>query len=208
MRADKIFSQNTWRENWAKYSHLLEHCQYTYTQCFTNTCVCVVQVNLMQYMKLSTSRDFRINAATLDAALQEQDDSLEVSAMWSCNWQLQRSTAVPLGFCWVRFQCLFLPPFISDHRDTGGRGDARTQTEEAKTVSWHARALLFDTYRSPNSSLTFTCRWTSSGQSCACAAVLNNSCLVLSLFHQRTFGDVDDLVDVQGFTYGKFVYIV
>ncbi|XP_037834228.1 Fanconi anemia group I protein isoform X2 [Kryptolebias marmoratus] len=36
------------------------------------------KVNLMQYMKLSTSRDFRINAATLDAALQEQDDSQEV----------------------------------------------------------------------------------------------------------------------------------
>lgn len=33
------------------------------------------KVNLMQYMKLSTSRDFRINAATLDAALQEQDAS-------------------------------------------------------------------------------------------------------------------------------------
>ncbi|CAL8321630.1 unnamed protein product [Gadus morhua 'NCC'] len=31
------------------------------------------KVNLMQYMKLSTSRDFRINAATLEAALQEQD---------------------------------------------------------------------------------------------------------------------------------------
>lgn len=41
------------------------------------------QVNLMQYMKLSTSRDFRINAASLDAALQEQDDSQEVSAI-SC----------------------------------------------------------------------------------------------------------------------------
>lgn len=31
-------------------------------------------------MKLSTSRDFRINTATLDAALQEQDDSQEVRA--------------------------------------------------------------------------------------------------------------------------------
>ncbi|RXN24035.1 Fanconi anemia group I isoform X1 [Labeo rohita] len=31
------------------------------------------KVNLMQYMKLSTSRDFRINAATLEAALQEQE---------------------------------------------------------------------------------------------------------------------------------------
>ncbi|XP_053334800.1 Fanconi anemia group I protein isoform X2 [Clarias gariepinus] len=30
------------------------------------------KVNLMQYMKLSTSRDFRINTATLEAALQEQ----------------------------------------------------------------------------------------------------------------------------------------
>ncbi|CAN9499146.1 unnamed protein product [Ophioblennius macclurei] len=35
------------------------------------------KVNLMQYMKLSTSRDFRINAATLDAALREQNDSQE-----------------------------------------------------------------------------------------------------------------------------------
>ncbi|KAG7267577.1 hypothetical protein CRUP_005997 [Coryphaenoides rupestris] len=37
------------------------------------------QVNLMQHMKLSTSRDFRINAATLDAALQEQDASQQQS---------------------------------------------------------------------------------------------------------------------------------
>lgn len=37
----------------------------------------------MQYMKLSTSRDFRINAATLEAALQEQDDSQEVNILSS-----------------------------------------------------------------------------------------------------------------------------
>lgn len=55
-------------------------------QCFTHsTPACMFdQVNLMQYMKLSTSRDFRINAASLDAALQEQDDSQEVSAI-SCS---------------------------------------------------------------------------------------------------------------------------
>ncbi|XP_043980930.1 Fanconi anemia group I protein [Gambusia affinis] len=35
------------------------------------------KVNLMQYMKLSTSRDFRINPATLDAALQEQEETAE-----------------------------------------------------------------------------------------------------------------------------------
>ncbi|KAI9999638.1 hypothetical protein NQD34_018321 [Periophthalmus magnuspinnatus] len=38
------------------------------------------KVNLMQYMKLSTSRDFRINAATLDAALQDQDSSQQTTA--------------------------------------------------------------------------------------------------------------------------------
>lgn len=39
----------------------------------------------MQYMKLSTSRDFRINAATLDAVLQEQQepDSQQVSVLYS-----------------------------------------------------------------------------------------------------------------------------
>ncbi|XP_043084247.1 Fanconi anemia group I protein isoform X2 [Puntigrus tetrazona] len=37
------------------------------------------KVNLMQYMKLSTSRDFRINAATLDAALQEQEHQQDES---------------------------------------------------------------------------------------------------------------------------------
>lgn len=33
----------------------------------------LLQVNLMQYMKLSTSRDFRINASVLDSALQERN---------------------------------------------------------------------------------------------------------------------------------------
>ncbi|XP_044135412.1 Fanconi anemia group I protein isoform X1 [Bufo gargarizans] len=39
------------------------------------------KVNLMQYMKLSTSRDFRINAASLDVALQEKgsDEENEVN---------------------------------------------------------------------------------------------------------------------------------
>uniref|UniRef100_A0A8C2HZ61 FA complementation group I n=1 Tax=Cyprinus carpio TaxID=7962 RepID=A0A8C2HZ61_CYPCA len=37
------------------------------------------KVNLMQYMKQSTSRDFRINAATLEAALQEQEQQQDQS---------------------------------------------------------------------------------------------------------------------------------
>ncbi|KAH0620036.1 hypothetical protein JD844_014548 [Phrynosoma platyrhinos] len=39
----------------------------------TSTEVSTVMVNLMQYMKLSTSRDFRINVSTLENALQEQN---------------------------------------------------------------------------------------------------------------------------------------
>ncbi|XP_068458820.1 Fanconi anemia group I protein isoform X2 [Clinocottus analis] len=38
------------------------------------------KVNLMQYMKLSASRDFRINAVTVDAALQEQEESQGTNA--------------------------------------------------------------------------------------------------------------------------------
>uniref|UniRef100_A0A8B9K210 FA complementation group I n=1 Tax=Astyanax mexicanus TaxID=7994 RepID=A0A8B9K210_ASTMX len=38
------------------------------------------KVNLMQYMKLSTSRDFRINAATLQTAMQEQQESQQTEA--------------------------------------------------------------------------------------------------------------------------------
>lgn len=38
------------------------------------------KVNLMQYMKLSTSRDFRINAASLDVALQEKGSDEENEA--------------------------------------------------------------------------------------------------------------------------------
>lgn len=71
-------------------------------QCFTHsTPTCMFdQVNLMQYMKLSTSRDFRINAASLDAALQEQDDSQEVSAI-SCSrlfWKHLFCFKLPLTF--------------------------------------------------------------------------------------------------------------
>lgn len=43
------------------------------------------------------------------------------------------------------------------------------------------------------------------------SAVLNMSSLVceaLSSFVQRAFSDVNDLVDVQGFTCGKFAHIV
>uniref|UniRef100_A0A3Q1CR83 FA complementation group I n=1 Tax=Amphiprion ocellaris TaxID=80972 RepID=A0A3Q1CR83_AMPOC len=53
------------------------------------------KVNLMQYMKLSTSRDFRINAATLDAALQEQDASQEVSVSSTTESQDTEETQEP-----------------------------------------------------------------------------------------------------------------
>lgn len=46
---------------------------------------------------------------------------------------------------------------------------------------------------------------------CVSTTVMNNSslaCKVLSSFVQRAFSDVSDLVDVQGFTCGKFAHIV
>ncbi|KAM9815831.1 Fanconi anemia group I protein isoform 1-T1 [Syngnathus typhle] len=83
------------------------------------------KVNLMQYMKLSTSRDFRINAATLDAALQEQDDTVEVSVI---STQRGVNLSRPAFTICIRLCSL------------GGvtrcRRDSRTQTEkEAKTIS-------------------------------------------------------------------------
>lgn len=124
------------------------------------------QVNLMQYMKLSTSRDFRINAATLDAALQEQDDSQVVSAS-SAPQELQYcstyTTASSLHFyfiirvmlwmLWAKSRsffpsthslCLFVfvLPLLSDHRVTGHHRDTRTQTEEEETVRSYWAPLL------------------------------------------------------------------
>lgn len=62
----------------------------------------------MQYMKLSTSRDFRINAATLDAALQEQDVSQEVSAISYC---VTSSSKGPLCLSLhLHSATVFLPP--------------------------------------------------------------------------------------------------
>lgn len=55
----------------------------------------------MQYMKLSTSRDFRINAATLEAALQEQDDSQEVS-----------NSEHAAAFCLYKFPMQFVKMFF------------------------------------------------------------------------------------------------
>lgn len=77
-------------------------------------CVCVspdvsvtallfcLKVNLMQYMKLSTSRDFRINMATLEAALQEHNSSeVTPSSSFSPNsW-------VFFPEWWVTAWCLF-----------------------------------------------------------------------------------------------------
>lgn len=81
----------------------------------------LVQVNLMQYMKLSTSRDFRINAATLEAALQEQDDSPDVRSSYETD-------TFPLNSFGSRSR-----PF-SDHGVSAGGGDTRAPTEEEETL--------------------------------------------------------------------------
>lgn len=96
----------------------------------------LVQVNLMQYMKLSTSRDFRINAATLEAVLQEQEDSPDVSLNYETN-------TCPLN----SFGSMSCP--FPDHRVSAGRRDTRAQTEEEKTLGlvngtscWVERVLV------------------------------------------------------------------
>lgn len=77
----------------------------------------------MQYMKLSTSRDFRINAETLEAALQEQDDSLDVSSSHYARTDASTQNSSGSVSC----------PF-SGHGVSASRGDARAQTEEEKTL--------------------------------------------------------------------------
>lgn len=127
------------------------------------------QVNLMQYMKLSTSRDFRINAATLDAALQEQDDSQEVSAS-SAPQELQccssYTTAAFLHFYFTirvhkigsistlcpLLKCALCIPLLSDHRVTGHHRDTRTQTEEEETVRSYWAPLLHTLHTRPDCS--------------------------------------------------------
>ncbi|KAG8575295.1 hypothetical protein GDO81_009504 [Engystomops pustulosus] len=53
------------------------------------------KVNLMQYMKLSTSRDFRINVASLDAALKEKDSDEENEASNEQSVSEQNETQEP-----------------------------------------------------------------------------------------------------------------
>lgn len=55
-------------------------------------CLQSVQVNLMQHMKLSTSRDFKIKGNILDMVLQEEEEgSEEVSGAPGCFWEQPQS---------------------------------------------------------------------------------------------------------------------
>lgn len=99
-----------------------------------------VQVNLMQYMKQSTSRDFRINTATLEAALQEQDSSGEVT----------QSNVVTNNF--FRLKCLFFQVVVERTASvctggggsSGGGGDTGAQAEEEETVVVMIYLHIFD----------------------------------------------------------------
>lgn len=91
----------------------------------------------MQYMKLSTSRDFRINAATLDAALQEQDDSQEVSAISDFDYTLC-SVWLLLGEISVSVCSSFQPTESHDAEET-------QEPKQKKRKQW-AEASLFDAH--------------------------------------------------------------
>lgn len=84
----------------------------------------------MQYMKLSTSRDFRINAETLEAALQEQGNNSEVKQSHNQPLFLTVQTELKCFFHVVRE----ITESVFTGRSTGSRGDTGAQTEEEKTL--------------------------------------------------------------------------
>lgn len=91
----------------------------------------------MQYMKLTTSRDFRINAAALDAVLQEQQDpdSQQVSAqVWRQENTLPGS--LPSKQMWRGCMTAASPNAClpSDHSHPDPRTESGTQEEEEEGV--------------------------------------------------------------------------
>lgn len=140
----------------------------------------LVQVNLMQYMKLSTSRDFRINAETLEAVLQEQDSNTEVKQSHILTTSLFFTVQTELkSFFHVVGK---IRESVFTGRSTGSRGDTGAQTEEEKTliVRIHLQMILIILYEFRPTSARST---------------------KLFYFVQRSSSDVDDLVDVQGLAY-------
>lgn len=83
----------------------------------------------MQYMKLSTSRDFRINSAVLDSALQERNSEdaenephndqvrIHLPALTDSFPPLQKPAVFVscVGMCEVRTACI---PWVSSHLNT------------------------------------------------------------------------------------------
>ncbi|XP_077372688.1 Fanconi anemia group I protein-like isoform X1 [Festucalex cinctus] len=137
------------------------------------------KVNLMQYMKLSTSRDFRINAATLDAALQEQDDTVEVSVIATRGASICPDLLSAFAFD--------SGPLRASHKmwkrlkNPNRRGSGNNELLHLITsISCLHMLMSLQTFR-----------------------VLMSLCLlhkILSSFTEGAFGDVNYLVDVQGFT--------
>lgn len=100
----------------------------------------------MQYMKLSTSRDFRINAETLEAALQEQDNNSEVKQSHNQLLFLLSKQSEMFFFHVVGE----ITESVFTGRSTGSRGDTGAQTEEEKTliVRNHLQMILIILYPS------------------------------------------------------------
>lgn len=99
----------------------------------------------MQYMKLSTSRDFRINAATLEAALQEQQQDESQQVCLCLNIFILRQNP---GIGFLIFSDVFLS---SDWRFSAFRGKSSTKEKEEEAVKTKASSPPFYHFFHPHS---------------------------------------------------------
>lgn len=160
--------------------------------CWMCTSNCVFffhQVNLMQYMKLSTSRDFRINAATLDAVLQEQQeaDSQQVSLfVFAGVFSLRPQTSCLTTTSVLRHRTLRAQNRL---RSPGRR---RGRCEDSPSLPIHLYPPCC----------------TAAQEESSLSSILLSDLLNWGLLHgvllQGALGDLQDLVNVQGFTCGEF----
>lgn len=164
------------------------------------------QVNLMQYMKLSTSRDFRINAATLEAALQEQeqqqDESQQVCLCLNmfilrqcCGFGLFIFNGVFISF--FRLKILRFQRKIKHQRKRGGSSEKKSPFALFTTLFIHFSHFNTEFVLGVAISVL---RETASPAFILFIPQILYPCSLLFSFGQRPFGDLYNLINVQRLT--------
>lgn len=163
----------------------------------------------MQYMKQSTSRDFRINAATLEAALQEQEQQQDQSQhvclclnmfilRQCCEFGLFIFNGVFISF--FRLKILKFQRKLKHQRKRGGSSEKRAFSPPFALFS-----ILFIHFSHFNIEFTlgvaiYVLRETASPVFIlVMPQILYPSSLLFS-FGQRCFGDLYNLINVQRLT--------